>query len=427
MADITEHKRTEEELRESEGRYRCLVENARDAIFTIAPDGSVGSLNPAFETITGWSRTDWVGKPFGPIIHAQDVPLAMEVFRRVFVQGETPPIFELRLLSKSGDYVVGEFTITPQHQNEKVVSALCIARDITERKQAQARQALLTDEIQHRTKNLFAVVHAVVARSFAAKETIGEARDAVLSRLESLVPLLLFWRAPIRRLMLTSAALLFLIGGVVPLLWQIGSLPTFLLIASGWEILAQNGLAGLVAAWLLRIPALRDLGPDPLSGSFDAADAVARLMTRGELDIADALLDQSAIAGLGNIFKSEVLFAGRVNPFAKVRDLAASLFYDPKVRQEGARVEIQNTGAREGAARDVADRLSARAYGVSDVTNGSSAKSAIVLRNGSKRYTAEQLKTALGLPIETSDGSGPDIVVRVGADFRGFATDVATR
>ena len=145
MADITEHKRTEEELRESEARYRCLVENARDAIFTIASDGSVGSLNPAFETITGWSRADWLSKPFGPIIHPEDLPLAMEVFRRVFLQGETPPLFELRLLSKSGNYVVGEFTITPQRQNDKVVSALGIARDITERKRTE--QALrLTEE-----------------------------------------------------------------------------------------------------------------------------------------------------------------------------------------------------------------------------------------------------------------------------------------
>lgn len=109
---------------------------------------------------------------------------------------------------------------------------------------------------------------------------------------------------------------------------------------------------------------------------------------------------------------------------AKVRDLAASLFYDPKVRQEGARVEVQNTGARSGVARDVADRLEARAFGVSAVTDGSSAKSAVVLRNPGKRYTAEQLRTQLGLPMETADGTGsPDIVVRIGNDFRSFASD----
>ena len=112
---------------------------------------------------------------------------------------------------------------------------------------------------------------------------------------------------------------------------------------------------------------------------------------------------------------------------AKVRELAAQLFYDPKVRQEGARVEISNTGARSGAARDVADRLALRAYGITGVTDGTSAKSAVVLRNSAKRYTAEQLRQALGgLPIETAEqGSGPDIGVRVGSDFRGMATDLA--
>jgi polyisoprenyl-teichoic acid--peptidoglycan teichoic acid transferase len=109
---------------------------------------------------------------------------------------------------------------------------------------------------------------------------------------------------------------------------------------------------------------------------------------------------------------------------AKIRDLAASLFYDPKVRQEGARVEVQNTGARSGVAKEVADRLGARAFGVSGVTDGSSARSAVVLRNPGKRYTAEQLRTQLGLPMETADGSGgPDIVVRIGNDFRSFASD----
>jgi hypothetical protein len=52
-----------------------------------------------------------------------------------------------------------------------------------------------------------------------------------------------------------------------------------------------------------------------------------------------------------------------------------------------------------------------------------------VLRNAGKRYTAEQLRTQLGLPIETADGPGgpgaPDIVVRIGSDFRSFASDSA--
>jgi len=78
------------------------------------------------------------------------------------------------------------------------------------------------------------------------------------------------------------------------------------------------------AAALVRLQALRDLGPDLLGEQFAPADAVNRIAARAELDIADALLDQSALAGIGNVFKSEILFAGRINPFRKVRDIAGS-------------------------------------------------------------------------------------------------------
>ena len=72
---------------------------------------------------------------------------------------------------------------------------------------------------------------------------------------------------------------------------------------------------------LERAPALATLGPDVLADDFDEREAVTRILARGEMEIADALLDQSAIAGIGNIYKSEVLFAGRVNPFLPVREV----------------------------------------------------------------------------------------------------------
>ena len=67
-----------------------------------------------------------------------------------------------------------------------MIGASKIARDITERKQAQARQEVLTRELHHRTKNLFAVVQAVVLRSFAGKHTVEDAKTTVVKRLQSL-------------------------------------------------------------------------------------------------------------------------------------------------------------------------------------------------------------------------------------------------
>jgi endonuclease-8 len=66
---------------------------------------------------------------------------------------------------------------------------------------------------------------------------------------------------------------------------------------------------------------LRELGPDPLTDGFIPEDAAQRIRARGDVEIGDVLLDQTAIAGIGNVYKSEVLFAGRVNPFVKVREL----------------------------------------------------------------------------------------------------------
>lgn len=69
---------------------------------------------------------------------------------------------------------------------------------------------------------------------------------------------------------------------------------------------------------------LAEVGPDPLDEDFDAAAATKRLRDRGDVEIADALLDQRAVAGIGNVYKSEVLFAARVSPFVRVASLDAA-------------------------------------------------------------------------------------------------------
>ena len=70
-------------------------------------------------------------------------------------------------------------------------------------------------------------------------------------------------------------------------------------------------------------PPLGGLGPDLCADEFDSAEAVRRLRdpSRAGLTIADALLDQRAMAGIGNVYKNEVLFIERVDPFAPVAAL----------------------------------------------------------------------------------------------------------
>lgn len=73
---------------------------------------------------------------------------------------------------------------------------------------------------------------------------------------------------------------------------------------------------------LLRRPGHRSLGPSVLDSSFDSAAALANLRTHPDAEIGSALLRQSSIAGLGNVFKSEVCFVCRVHPFRQIASLS---------------------------------------------------------------------------------------------------------
>jgi endonuclease-8 len=89
-----------------------------------------------------------------------------------------------------------------------------------------------------------------------------------------------------------------------------------------WQAVAFNvPMAEFVDARAAERTMLAELGPDLLSDRFDRDEAVRRLESRADLEIADALLDQQALAGIGNIYKSEALHACRLSPFVRVKDL----------------------------------------------------------------------------------------------------------
>jgi two-component system sensor histidine kinase UhpB len=134
--DITWLKRAQEALYESEHRFRSLVEGAQDLIFTVSKAGLITSLNPAFETVTQWSRAQWIGEPLSSLLHADDVSFCRDVIEAILERG-TSLTCSMHITVKTGGYVHGEFVGAPQIQNGRIVGVLGVVRDVTERRRIE--------------------------------------------------------------------------------------------------------------------------------------------------------------------------------------------------------------------------------------------------------------------------------------------------
>ena len=182
LVDITERKRAEEVAQ----RLASIVESSEDAILSKDLNGIFTSWNRGAERLFGYSADEMIGKSVTLLIPADrhdEEPKILERIRR----GEPIENYETVRLRKDGSLIDVSLSVSPlKDAGGKIVGASKIARDITERKQAQARQEMLTRELHHRTKNLFAVVQSVVSRSFTGKHTVKDAETAVKNRLRSL-------------------------------------------------------------------------------------------------------------------------------------------------------------------------------------------------------------------------------------------------
>ena len=177
-----------ERMREDQaGRLLAsIISTSEDAIVSKDLNGIVTSWNKGAEQVFGYTADEMIGRPITTLIPPDRHNEESEILERIRC-GERVDHFETVRQRKDGGLVDISLTVSPvKNAAEKVVGAAKIARDISDKKQAQARQELLTREIQHRTKNLFAVVLAVVARSFVGKYTVKDAEAAVVSRLRSL-------------------------------------------------------------------------------------------------------------------------------------------------------------------------------------------------------------------------------------------------
>lgn len=166
VEDITEWWNAQETIRRSEERYRSLVDNARDTIFTLSSNAVLLSLNQAFETMTGWKREDWIGKSYVELIHPEDRQKAAGTFRKT-LDGELSGVMQYRVLTKGGEYRTGEFSSTRLVLEDGSPGVLGIARDVTaqiavedELRQAQKMESIgnLAGGIAHDFNNILGII-----------------------------------------------------------------------------------------------------------------------------------------------------------------------------------------------------------------------------------------------------------------------------
>jgi two-component system CheB/CheR fusion protein len=147
--DISERKHAEEALKQTETRYNSLIASTGVMVWEIDPAGALVSISQAFQTISGWSRADWIGQRFDELLHPDDRATALRMHRRAS-QGDTLPRYELRLRTKTGDFVDCEFLLVTKIREGSAERILAIVRDITEQKRSE--QALEHADSMRRAK-----------------------------------------------------------------------------------------------------------------------------------------------------------------------------------------------------------------------------------------------------------------------------------
>ena len=147
--DITERRLAEEAVRESEERYRNLVDNASDSIMTFSLEGNITSVNRAYAKLTGWTTDELMGENWQTLVAPVDRERMAERTRRSLAGEKLPSIFEVATLCKDGRVVQLEGrTRTMRTLHGTPVGFQGVYRDISERKRVE--EALRESEERYR-------------------------------------------------------------------------------------------------------------------------------------------------------------------------------------------------------------------------------------------------------------------------------------
>jgi PAS domain S-box-containing protein len=175
------------DLERNNERFRLVVENARDfAIIISDPDDLVTDWFPGAEEIFGWTEAEMIGKPVATIFTREDKASGAPMWETdtARAKGKAPNV--RWHVAKSGKrvYLDGQ-TIALRDSNGTLQGFLKISQDLTDRKENEERQTVLLAELQHRVRNVLAMVAAVVHRGDVGG-TASEFRDHLSGRIAAM-------------------------------------------------------------------------------------------------------------------------------------------------------------------------------------------------------------------------------------------------
>lgn len=187
--DISQRKKAEKDLKDSEERYRDLFENANDLIQAVKPDGSFLYVNDAWKKVLGYTDKEIKNISIFDIIHPESKEHCMKIFKRV-ISGESFDNVEASFISKNGNVVFVEGSVNCRFVDGKPFATRGIYRDVTINKQAERdlqqnekRLKAIMENILTGVLIIEAETHKIVDANPTAIELIGIPRDKIVGQI----------------------------------------------------------------------------------------------------------------------------------------------------------------------------------------------------------------------------------------------------